>query len=80
MHQIDGLCARINQYDPIDEFSRLRTNKTVAPGWRYTLGTVSVIGYTLVPGRIIGLDQYNPYTNSVYVYSDVPALAVEATA
>lgn len=80
MHQLDGLCARINQYDPIDEFSRLRTNTTVAPGWRYTLGTMSVIGYTLVPGRIIGLDQYNPYTNSVYVYSDVPALAVEATA
>lgn len=79
-HQLDGLCARINQYDPIDEFGRLRTNHTVAPGWRYTLGTMSVIGYTSVPGRIIGLDQYNPYTNSVYVYSDVPALAVEATA
>ena len=80
IHQLDGLCARINQYDPIDEFSRLRTNISVAPGWRYTLGTMSVIGYTLVPGRIIGRDQYNPYTNSVYVYSDVPALAVEATA
>lgn len=80
MHQLDGLCARVNQYDPIDEFSRLRTNKTVAPGWRYTLGTMSLIGYTLVPGRIVGMDQYNPYTNSVYVYSDVPALAVEATA
>jgi len=80
MHQLDGLCARINQYDPVDEFSRLRTNKAVAPGWRYTLGTMSVISYTLVPGRIIGLDKYNPYTNSVYVYSDVPALAVEATA
>ena len=80
IHQIDGLCARINQYDPIDEFSRLRTNQTVAPGWRYTLGTMSVIGYTLIPGRVFGLDQYNPYTNSVYVYSDVPALAVEATA
>jgi len=80
MHQLDGLCARINQYDPIDEFSRLRKNTTVAPGWRYTLGTMSVISYTLVPGRIIGLDKYNPYTNSVYVHSDVPALAVEATA
>jgi hypothetical protein len=34
----------------------------------------------VVPGRIFGGDQYNPYTNSVYVYSDVPALAVEATA
>jgi hypothetical protein len=79
-YELDGLCVRVNQYDPLGEFSRLRTNQTVAPGWRYTFGTMRVIGYTVVPGRIFGGDQYNPYTNSVYVYSDVPALAVEATA
>jgi hypothetical protein len=79
-YELDGLCVRVNQYDPLGEFSRLRTNQSVAPGWRYTFGTIRVIGYTLVPGRIFGGDQYNPFTNSVYLYSDVPALAVEATA
>ena len=78
--ELDGLCVRVNQYDPVGEFGRLRTNQTVAPGWRYTFGTMTVIGYTLLPGRIFGGDQYNPFTNSVYIHSDVPALAVEATA
>ncbi len=77
---LEGLCVRVNEYDPLDEFHRLRMNQTVAPGWRYTFGTMRVVGYTLVPGRIFGGDQYNPFTNSVYIYSDVPALAVEATA
>ena len=80
LHELEGLCVRVNQYDPLDEFSRLRTNQTVAPGWRYTFGTMRLITYTLVPGRVFGGDQYNPYTNSVYIYSDVPALAVEAAA
>lgn len=80
LHELEGVCIRVNQYDPLDEFSRLRSNQSVAPGWRYTFGTMRLISYTLVPGRVFGGDQYNPYTNSVYIYSDVPALAVEAAA
>jgi hypothetical protein len=44
------------------------------------MGTLSLIGYTLLPGRLFGRDNYNPYTNSVYVYSDIPALGMEAAA
>ncbi len=80
VNQLDGVCVRVNQYAPLDEWDRLRGNKRVSPGWRYTLGTLSLVGYTLIPGRLFGGDQYNPYTDSVYVYSDVPALAMEATA
>ena len=80
VNQLDGVCVRVNQYAPLDEWDRLRANKRVSPGWRYTLGTLSLVGYTLIPGRLFGGDQYNPYTDSVYVYSDVPALAMEATA
>ncbi|MCA9012888.1 MAG: hypothetical protein KDB01_24220 [Planctomycetaceae bacterium] len=80
LHELEGVCIRVNQYDPLGEFSRLRTNQSVAPGWRYTFGTMRLISYTLAPGRVFGGDQYNPYTNSVYIYSDVPALAVEAAA
>ena len=67
--------ARLNQYAPGDEWRRLVQNDHVAPGWRYTFGALDTLGYTLFPGRIFGGDRYNPYTNSVYVYSDVPALA-----
>jgi len=30
-----------------------------------------------LPGRIFGRDYYNPYTATVHVYSDVPALAIK---
>ncbi len=79
-HQLQDVCIRVNQYAPLDEWDRLQANKRVSPGWRYTLGTLSLVSYTLLPGRLFGGDQYNPYTDSVYVYSDVPALAMEATA
>jgi hypothetical protein len=68
--------VRLNEYAPIGEFERLVGNKGVGSGWRYTLGLVSWVFYTLLPGRILGGDAYNPYTNSIYIYSDLPAVAL----
>jgi hypothetical protein len=79
-NQLPDVCVRVNQYAPGEEWRRLRENRNVGAGWRYTLGTLSLVGYTLIPGRLVGGDRYNPYTNSVYVYSDVPSLAIEAAA
>jgi hypothetical protein len=75
-NDLDKVKVRVNQYDPLGEWSRLGRNKSV--GWpaRYTLGTLSVACYTVFPGRIFGWDQYNPYTNTIYLYSDVPSMAV----
>jgi hypothetical protein len=69
--------VRINQYDPIGEWRRLRANKEVGAGWRYTIGAFDTLTYTLIPGRLFGSDGYNPYTDSIYVYSDIPCLAQE---
>lgn len=79
-NDLDDVYVRVNQYRPGQEWRRLRENKSVGAGWRYTLGVLNLAGYTLLPGRIFGGDRYNPYTNSVYLYSDVPALALEAAA
>jgi hypothetical protein len=68
---------RINEYDPVGEWRRLGTNKEVGAGWRYTVGAFDTLFYTLVPGRLFGSDRYNPYTDSVYIYSDIPCLAQE---
>jgi hypothetical protein len=67
--------VRLNQYHPRDDWHRLTQNKSVGWGWRYTLGTLSVLGETLLPGRIFGGDHFNPFTNTVHLYSDVPAIA-----
>lgn len=69
--------VRINQYDPFGEWQRLRANKEVGAGWRYTVGAFGTLTYTLLPGRVFGSDKYNPYTDSVYIYSDIPCLAQE---
>jgi hypothetical protein len=67
--------VRLNQYNPGDEWRRLVRNPHVAPGWKYTFGAIDTLAYTILPGRIFGGDRYSPYTNSVHVYSDIPALA-----
>jgi len=75
-NDLDEVKVRLNQYDPLGEWERLRQNTSV--GWpiRYTFGTLSVVGYTLLPGRLIGVDDYNPFTNTIHIYSDVPAVAL----
>ncbi|MCA9047913.1 MAG: hypothetical protein KDA89_04255 [Planctomycetaceae bacterium] len=72
--------VRINQYRPLDDWHRLRANKSVGAGWRYTLGTLSIVGETIIPGRVFGGDHFNPFSNTVHLYSDVPAIAVHEAA
>lgn len=68
--------ARLNQYAPGDDWRRLVANKSVGWGWKYSLGTLSWVGETIFPGRLFGGDHYNPFTNTVHIYSDVPAVAI----
>lgn len=68
--------VRVNQYAPLGEWHRLQANKNVGWGWRYTFGMVSWLLYTVLPGRIFGGDNYNPYTDTINLYSDVPAIAL----
>lgn len=68
--------VRANQYAPLDDWKRLKKNKTVAWPYRYTLGVISVAGETILPGRVFGGDHYNPFTDTIHLYSDVPAIAL----
>lgn len=67
---------RINQYAPQREFRRLVRNKNVAWGWRYSLGILSCLYGTILPGRLFGGDNYNPYTDTISLYSDIPAIGL----
>ncbi len=75
-NELDQVKVRLNQYRPMDDWRRLRRNTAVAWPWRYTLGTLSVLGETIFPGRIVGGDHYNPYTGTIHIYSDIPAVAL----
>ena len=70
----------VNHYDPSSQWRRLRENTRIAAGWRYSLGVLSFVGYTVLPGRIWGGDRYDPYTNSLYLNSDVPAIVLHDAA
>lgn len=75
-NDLPAVKVRLNEYHPWDEWRRLVANKRVGWGWRYSLGTLSCLGYTVFPGRIWGGDNYNPFTNTVSIYSDVPAIGL----
>jgi hypothetical protein len=72
--------VRVNQYAPAKEWRRLVANKQVGAGWRYTAGSIKWLQYTLLPGRVFGGDEYNPYTNSLHLYSDMPVLGLAEAA
>lgn len=73
---LDTTRVRLNQYAPRDDWSRLVKNKKVSAGWRYTFGAGFTLWETLLPGRVFGGDHYNPYTDTIHLYSDVPGIAV----
>jgi len=75
-NQLDHVKVRLNQYRPGDDWRRLRANQDVAWPWRYSIGVFSVLGETLIPGRLFGGDHFNPYTNTIHLYSDIPAIAL----
>ena len=68
--------VRANQYAPLKDFQRLRKNKTVGWPYRYTLGLASVARDAILPGRLFGGDHYNPYTQTIHLYSDLPSIAL----
>lgn len=80
-HQhLNSTLVRVNQYDPLGEWRRLTQNKRISPGWRYTFGSLMLVEYTLLPGRILGEDWYNPFTDTINVYSDLAPLSMAEAA
>ncbi|MGD2062081.1 MAG: hypothetical protein PVF51_00710 [Nitrospirota bacterium] len=76
--------VRLNEYAPGEEWRRLVHNRDVNGFWRYTVGALTVGLYTILPGRLfaglLGGDHYNPYTNTIHLYSDHPAVALHEAA
>lgn len=79
-NDITDVYVAVNDYAPKDQWRRLRENDRMAPFWRYSAGTLAWVGYTVFPNRIFGGDRYNPYTNTLNLSSDVPALVLAEAA
>ncbi|TGN19627.1 hypothetical protein [Leptospira idonii] len=72
--------VRFNQYAPLSEWRRLSKNENINPIVKYFFGSISLISYTLLPDRLfaglIGGDHYNSFTNTINIYSDLPAVVI----
>ena len=79
-NDITDVYVAVNDYDPKGQWKRLRENDRMAPFWKYSMGTATWLGYTIFPNRVFGGDRYNPYTNSLNLSSDVPALVLSEAA
>ncbi len=76
LNEIEHVKVRINAWSVGDEWRRSLTNREIGFVFRYTLGVLNALHYTLLPGRIFGGDNYRPYSNTINLYSDIPAVAL----
>jgi len=77
---LNTVLLRSNQYAPLGEYKRMVANKKIRPIWKATFGNYNLLKYTLLPGRLVGGDWYNPYSDSLHVYSDTPVVAISRAA
>ncbi|MCB1175586.1 MAG: hypothetical protein KDK39_18570 [Leptospiraceae bacterium] len=79
-NRLQNVKVRFNMYDPADEWHRLTNNPDVHWLARYTVGVLNWVIYTILPERLFaglfGGDHYNPYTNSINIYTDLPAVVL----
>ncbi len=71
---------RFNQYAPIDDLVQLWRADNVHPVLKYTFGILNWLLGVIIPGRLFaGLftgDHYNPYSNTINLYSDLPSVVL----
>ena len=67
--------VRINQWTPVGELKRLTQNKRVEWYFRVFPG-IPVTLWSSLTGRVLGGDHYNPYTNTIHLFSDDSAIAL----
>lgn len=79
-NDITDVLVAVNDYDPKGQWQRLRENDRISPLWRYTAGTLNWLGYVIIPNRVFGGDEYNPFTNTMTLTSDVPSLVLAEAA
>lgn len=75
-NDLTDVAVEVGEYDPSRQWQRLRENQRVGPLWKYSVGSLTVVGYSLLPGRVFGIDCYNPFTDTLCVNSRNPPKAL----
>ena len=77
----EGTLFSLNEYAPLRSLKRLAANRKVAWPYRLLIGLpVTLVLDVAIPGRLfaglIGGDSYNPFTDTVSIYSDLSPVAI----
>lgn len=73
--EVGDVKVRVNQWTPAGEFKRLIHNHRIEWYFRVFPGIPTTL-WSSVTGRLLGGDHYNPYTNTIHLFSDDPAVAL----
>ena len=66
----------VRRYVPGEHWKRIKENEQVSPLWKYTGGALSWFRYTVLPNRVLGVDRYDPYSNTLSLNSERPTQAL----
>jgi hypothetical protein len=75
-NDLTDVAVEVGEYEPSRQWRRLRENPRVGPLWKYSVGSLTVVGYSLLPGRVFGIDCYNPFTDTLCINSRNPPKAL----
>ncbi len=68
-NELRGVYVDVHEYNPSQQWYRLKNNQRIAPFWKYTVGSIYYMGYCILPGRALGFDHYNTFTNTLSINS-----------
>ncbi len=77
---LEDVSIDVRSYSPSTQWARIWQNENVAPFWKATGGTLSLLRYTLLPRRVLRSDHYDPYANTLSLNSDRPARSIYSAA
>lgn len=75
-HGLEGLRVRINEYAPLEDLGRLFTSGRTNILLRLLFGLPTWLATTLSCGRLFGGDHYNPWTDTVNLFSSHTGIAL----
>lgn len=72
LNELQDVHLNIRDYDPGQQWQRLADNDRIHPFWKYTTGSLHVLGYSILPGRVFHYDRFDAFTNTLHINSTEP--------
>jgi len=71
-NELQDVYIDVRQYDPKNQWARIKANPRISPFWKYTGGALKVATYSVFPGRVFHFDSYDPFSNTLSINSSNP--------